>query len=318
MQYRSLGRSALKVSELALGTMNLGTRTPEAEAFLMLNQAVSSGINFVDTADQYGGQLGVGATESLLGRWLAEDPSRREGLVLASKVYEPMSDDVNNRGLSARHIVSACEASLKRLDVETIDLYQMHHIDRSAPLDEIWQAMDRLITQGKIIYVGSSNFPGWGIAQTNERRGFQQQLGLVSEQSLYNLFTRHAELEVIPACQGYGVGLLPWSPLAGGLLAGPSSTAGRRHQLEATRVLHLEQLEVFEAFCAEQDTDPSTVALAWLLHQPAVASVIIGPSSVTQLEQALTAGSLKLDVAQLARLDEIFPPMGPAPEAYAW
>ena len=178
MQYRSLGRSALKVSELTLGTMNLGPRTPEAEAFLMLNHAVSSGINLIDTADQYGGHLGVGATESLLGRWLAEDPSRREGLVLASKVYEPMSDDVNNRGLSARHIVSACEASLKRLGVETIDLYQMHHIDRAAPLDEIWQAMDRLITQGKIIYVGSSNFPGWGIAQTNERRGSQQQLGL--------------------------------------------------------------------------------------------------------------------------------------------
>ncbi|MBT5011359.1 aldo/keto reductase [Pseudomonadales bacterium] len=318
MQYRSLGRSALKVSELALGTMNLGTRTPEAEAFLMLNQAVSSGINFVDTADQYGGHLGVGATESLLGRWLAEDPSRREGLVLASKVYEPMSDDVNNRGLSARHIVSACEASLKRLGVETIDLYQMHHIDRSAPLDEIWQAMDRLITQGKIIYVGSSNFPGWGIAQTNERRGFQQQLGLVSEQSLYNLFTRHAELEVIPACQSYGIGLLPWSPLAGGLLAGPSSTAGRRQQLEAMRALHAGQLEAFEAFCAALGMGPSIVALAWLLQQPAVASVMIGPSSVTQLEQALTAGSLKLDVAQLARLDEIFPPMGPAPEAYAW
>ena len=263
MQYRRLGRSALKVSELALGTMNFGPRTPEADAFLMLNHALASGLNFVDTADQYGGHLGVGATELLLGRWLAEDRSRREALVLATKVYEPMSDDVNHRGLSARHIVSACEASLKRLGVETIDLYQMHHIDRSAPLDEIWQAMDRLITQGKIIYVGSSNFPGWGIAQTNERRGFQQ-------------------------------------------------------QLEAMRALHAGQLEAFEAFCAALGMGPSIVALAWLLQQPAVASVMIGPSSVTQLEQALTAGSLKLDVAQLARLDEIFPPMGPAPEAYAW
>ena len=318
MQYRSLGRSALKVSELALGTMNLGPRTPEAEAFLMLSHAVSSGINFIDTADHYGGHLGVGATESLLGRWLSEDRSRREGLVLASKVYEPMSADVNNRGLSARHIVSACEASLKRLGVETIDLYQMHHIDRSAPLDEIWQAMDRLMAQGKIIYVGSSNFPGWGIAQTNERRGFQQRLGLVSEQGLYNLFTRHAELEVIPACQGYGVGLLPWSPLAGGLLAGPSSTAGRRQQLEATRGLHSEQLGAFEAFCADLGADPSTVAISWLLHQSAVASVIIGPSSVAQLEQALTVQSVQLDAASLKKLDEIFPPMGPAPEAYAW
>lgn len=318
MQYRRLGRSALKVSELALGTMNFGPRTPETDAFLMLNHALASGLNFVDTADQYGGHLGVGATELLLGRWLAEDRSRREALVLATKVYEPMSDDVNHRGLSARHIVSACEASLKRLGVETIDLYQMHHIDRSAPLDEIWQAMDRLITQGKIIYVGSSNFPGWGIAQTNERRGFQQRLGLVSEQGLYNLFTRHAELEVIPACQGYGVGLLPWSPLAGGLLAGPSSTAGRRQQLQTTRGLHREQLAAFEAFAADLGLDPSTVALSWLLHQPAVASVIIGPSSVAQLEQALTARDLALDRAQLARLDEIFPPMGRAPEAYAW
>lgn len=318
MRYKNLGRSALKVSELCLGTMNFGSRTPEAEAFLMLNQAVSSGINFVDTADQYGGHLGAGATEALLGRWLAEDRSRREHLVLASKVYEPMSDDVNNRGLSARHIVSACEASLTRLGVETIDLYQMHHIDRSAPVDEIWQAMDRLIAQGKIIYVGSSNFPGWGIAQTNERCSVRQQLGLVSEQGLYNLFTRQAELEVIPACQAYGVGLMPWSPLAGGLLAGPSSTAGRRQQLEAARGLHAGQLEAFEAFCAALEADPSIVAVSWLLHQSVVASVIIGPSSVAQLSQALTAPTLVLDAAKLARLDEIFPPIGPAPEAYAW
>ena len=318
MRYRNLGRSGLKVSELCLGSMNFGPRTPEAEAFLMLNHAVNSGINFVDTADQYGGHLGVGTTETLLGRWLAEDPSRREQLVLASKVYEPMSDDVNNRGLSARHIVSACEASLMRLGVETIDLYQMHHIDRSAPVDEIWQAMDRLITQGKIIYVGSSNFPGWGIAQTNERRGFRQQLGLVSEQGLYNLFTRQAELEVIPACQAYGLGLMPWSPLAGGLLAGPSSTTGRRQQLEKARGLHTDQIEAFEAFCLGLDADPSTVAVSWLLHQAAVACVIIGPSSVVQLEQALTAPQLPLDAAMLARLDEIFPTMGPAPEAYAW
>ncbi|MDP2010162.1 MAG: aldo/keto reductase, partial [Phenylobacterium sp.] len=164
MKYRQLGRSALKVSELCLGTMNFGPRTSETESFAVLDAAVEAGINFVDTANQYGGRLGVGTTETILGRWLAQDPSRRDRIVLATKVHEPMSDDVNDRGLSARHIQMACDASLKRLQVDHIDLYQMHHIDRLAPAEEIWQAMDRLIAQGKITYVGSSNFPGWKIA----------------------------------------------------------------------------------------------------------------------------------------------------------
>lgn len=216
MQYRQLGRSALKVSELCLGTMNFGPRTREAESFEILNQAVNAGINFIDTANQYGGDLGVGTTETILGKWLAEDSSRRDRLVLATKVYEPMSDDVNDRGLSARHIQLACDASLKRLGIDHIDLYQMHHIDRLAPIEEIWQAMERLISQGKITYVGSSNFPGWAIARANEKAIAKQQMGLISEQSIYNLIERRVELEVIPACREYGLGLIPWSPQAGG------------------------------------------------------------------------------------------------------
>lgn len=321
MQYRQLGRSALQVSELCLGTMNFGPRTPPADSFAILDQAVAAGINFIDTANQYGGSLGVGATETILGEWLAADTTRRDRLVIATKVHEPMSDDVNDRGLSARHIQMACDASLKRLGVEHIDLYQMHHIDRSAPIEEIWQAMDRLISQGKITYVGSSNFPGWAIARANEKAIAGQRLGLIAEQSLYNLFERRVELEVLPACQAYGLSLIPWSPLAGGLLAGPSSTADGRRQSEdaqQARAQHADQLSQFEALAAELEESPGVLALAWLLHQPGVAATIIGPGSLAQLESALRVPELKLSQAYLDRLDEIFPACGPAPEAYAW
>ena len=285
MKYRQLGRSALKVSELCLGTMNFGPRATEKDSFQILNEAVSIGINFVDTANQYGGNLGVGATESILGRWLAEDNSRRNKLVLATKVHEPMSDDINDRGLSARHIQMACDASLKRLGVEHIDLYQMHHIDRSAPIEEIWLAMERLIQQGKITYVGSSNFPGWAIARANEKASVRGQLGLISEQSLYNLIERRVELEVIPACQEYGLGLIPWSPLAGGLLAGSEEgSRGRRQSKDVKEAMasRSEQLAQFQALCSELEEAPSVVALAWLLSRPGVAATIVGPANVNQ------------------------------------
>lgn len=321
MKYRQLGRTALRVSELCLGTMNFGPRTEQAQAFEILHTAREAGINFIDTANQYGGHLGVGTTEKILGAWLAEDATRRDQVVLATKVHEPMSDDVNDRGLSARHIQQACDASLKRLGVEHIDLYQMHHIDRSAPVEEIWQAMDRLITQGKITYVGSSNFPGWSIAQANERAAISQRLGIVSEQSLYNLIERRAELEVIPACIAYGVGLIIWSPLAGGLLAGASNAAdGRRQSAEMQQQLEerSEQLQAFAALAAEIGQTPANLALAWLLHQPGVVSTIVGPGSTDQMTSMLDVPEIALDAQLLARLDELFPPCGPAPEAYAW
>ena len=322
MTHRRLGRSALQVSTLCLGTMNFGPRTSEAESFRILDRALDAGINFIDTADQYGGALGVGTTEAILGRWLAQDRARKERVVLATKVHEPMSDDVNDRGLSARHIRRACEASLRRLGVEHIDLYQMHHIDRAAPMEEVWDAMDRLYTQGKVTYLGSSNFPGWAIARANEKALARRQLGLVAEQSLYNLLERRVELEVIPACQAYGLGLIPWSPLAGGLLggAGASGGEGRRGSAaaQAARQARVEQLERYEALCAELGEAPGAVALAWLLHQPAVAATIIGPASVAQLESVLHVPGIVLDDATLARIDGIFPPCGAAPEAYAW
>ena len=322
MRHRPLGRTALQVSELCLGTMNFGPNTSEADSFELLDRALDLGIDFVDTADQYGGTLGVGATETILGNWFAQGGERREQIVLATKLYEPMSDRANDRGLSARHIRLACEASLRRLQTNHIDLYQMHHLDRSAPWDEVWQAMETLVAQGKVIYVGSSNFAGWSIAQANEAASARHFLGLVSEQSLYNLAERTIELEVLPACAAYGLAVLPWSPLAGGLLAGSldAASAGRRSspamlaRIEAARP----RLEAWEALCRELGESPATVGLSWLLHRPGVTAPIIGPRTMQQLDDAVHATTLVLSDDVLDRLDEIFPGPGPAPEAYAW
>ena len=322
MRHRRLGRTALQVSELCLGTMNFGPNTSENVSFDLLDHALDHDIDFVDTADRYGGALGVGVTETLLGRWLAQGGGRRERIVLATKVYGPMSDLPNDRGLSARHIRLACDASLRRLQTDHIDLYQMHHLDRTAPWDEVWQAMETLVAQGKISYVGSSNFAGWSIAQANEAAASRHFLGLVSEQSLYHLAERTIELEVIPACEAYGVGILPWSPLGGGLLAGVLSAddGGRRsspqmrNRVEAIRP----QLEAWENLCSELGESAATVGIAWLLHQAAVTAPIVGPRTMEQLDDALRAPAIELTDDVLARLDEIFPGPGPAPEAYAW
>ncbi len=321
MQYRQLGRSALKVSALCLGTMNFGPRTSQAESFNIIDDALEVGINFIDTANQYGGELGVGATETIIGNWINANRGRRDQIVLATKVYEPMGTGPNDRGLSARHIQMACEASLKRLRVDHIDLYQMHHIDRSARPEEIWQAMEGLISQGKITYVGSSNFPGWKIAQMNEQAQARRHMGLVCEQALYNLLERRSELEVLPACREYGLGLLTWSPLAGGLLASSGlEQTGRRQSepLKAAAMARAESLARFGAFCQSLGQTPAAVSLAWLLHQDGIAATIIGPASRAQLASVVSVTDLKLGEDALAALDSIFPPSGPAPEAYAW
>ncbi len=321
MKYHTLGHSDLRVSNLCLGTMNFGPRTSEKESFGILNQALDAGINFVDTANQYGGHLGVGTTEKILGKWFAEDKARREKVVLASKVYEPMSDDPKDRGLSERHILEACDTSLQRMGVDHIDLYQMHHIDRSVPLEETWGAMEKLISRGKVRYVGTSNFPGWAIAKANEQALSREQFQLVSEQSLYNLIERRVELEVLPACRDYNMGVIPWSPLAGGLLAGKDhGTGGRRQSTEAQIAFakHADQLTDYQDLCAGLGCSPSSVALAWLLHQPGVAATIVGPATGDQLASNLDVPDITLSKEVLARIDEIFPVQGEAPEAYAW
>src|SRR3954452_21697195 len=321
MEYRHLGRSGLLVSPLCLGTMNFGPQTSETDSFTIMDRALDAGINFFDTANGYGG----GETENILGRWFAQGGARRDKVVLATKVYGNVAGEwPNDSKLSARHIRDACERSLRQLQTDHIDLYQMHHVDRSTPWDEIWQAMDVLVTQGKVLYVGSSNFAGWHIVQANEAAKQRGSLGLVSEQSLYNLNARTIELEVLPACEHYGVGMIPWSPLGGGLLGGvlaDRAAGGRRGNegLQARIETMRPQLERWEKFCAELGHSPADVALAWLLTNPVVTAPIIGPRTVEQVDGAMGALEVELDVDALARLDEIFPgPGGPAPEAYAW
>ena len=323
MQYVRLGRTGLRVSRLCLGTMNFGPLTSEADSFAIMDRALELGINFFDTANVYGWKMGEGITEQIIGRWFAQGGGRREKVVLATKVYGKMGDWPNESRLSALHIRRACEASLRRLQTDYIDLYQMHHIDRDTPWEEIWQAMEQLVREGKVLYVGSSNFAGWHIAQANEAAQRRNFMGLVSEQSLYNLSARMIELEVIPACQSYGVGIIPWSPLGGGLLGGvlQKVAEGRRADARMQERIekHRAQLEAYEGFCREIGERPADVALAWLLRQPAVTAPIIGPRTLDQLNDSLRALEITLNDEALARLDAIWPgPGGPAPEAYAW
>ena len=323
MEYISLGRSGLKVSRLCLGTMNFGPQTAESDSFKIMDQALELGINFFDTANVYGWEMGEGITEQILGRWLAQGGGRRENIVLATKVFGRMGEGINQRGLSAYHIRKACEDSLRRMQTDHIDLYQMHHVDRETPWEEIWQAMEQLVREGKVLYVGSSNFAGWHIAQAQESANNRNFFGLISEQSLYNLSARMVELEVVPACEGYGLGIIPWSPLAGGMLGGALVQAkeGRRtgeHVLKEIEA-HRSQLEHYESLCSELGESPADVALAWLLHQPAVSSPIIGPRTSEQLDGSMHALEIELDSETMEKIDEIWPgPGGSAPEAYAW
>lgn len=323
MEYTQLGRTGLKVSRLCLGTMNFGPQTSEADSHAIMDKALELGFNFFDTANVYGWKTGEGITENIIGRWFAQGGGRREKVVIATKLYGRMSEWPNDSRLSAYHIRHACDESLRRLQTDHIDLYQMHHVDRNTPWEEIWQAMETLVAQGKVLYVGSSNFAGWHLAQAQETAKARHFMGLVSEQSLYNLDARMIELEVIPACRNYGLGIIPWSPLAGGLLGGALQKIkeGRRASEDTQKeiVKKRTKLEAWENFCKEIDEKPADVALAWLLHNPAVTAPIIGPRTVEQLTGSLRALELKLDEAALKKLDEIFPgPGGEAPEAYAW
>ena len=323
MQYTHLGRTGLSVSRLCLGTMNFGPQTSEADSFAIMDTALEQGINFFDTADVYGWKLGEGITEQIIGRWLAQGGGRREQIVLATKVYNKMGERPNERGLSAYHIRQACEASLRRLQTDHIDLYQMHHIERSTPWEEIWQAMEQLVREGKVLYVGSSNFAGWQIAQANGLAAGRHIMGLVAEQSLYNLNARTIELEVIPACRAFGLGLIPWSPLGGGLLGGALQkvASGRRADERTQQNIekHRSKLESYEGFCRELGEQPADVALAWLLSNPVVTAPIIGPRTIEQLTGSLRALEIALSEEQQQQLDQIWPgPGGEAPEAYAW
>lgn len=322
MQYTNLGRTGLTVSRLCLGTMNFGPETSEADSFKIMDRAINLGFNFFDTADVYGWKLGEGITEQIVGRWLSQG-GRRDKIVLATKLYGKMGEGVNDKGLSAYYIRKACEDSLKRLQTDHIDLYQMHHVDRSAPLEEIWQAMELLVQEGKVLYIGSSNFAAMHIVQAHYEARMRNFMGLVSEQSIYNLRARSIELEVIPACKEFGLGLIPWSPLAGGLLGGilQKVNEGRRAGDLVQKALekHRDQLERYEALCNKLGEKPADVAIAWLFKNPVVTSPIIGPRTIEQLEGSLRTLDIILADDTMKQLDEIWPgPGGHAPEAYAW
>jgi NDP-hexose 2,3-enoyl reductase len=330
MEYTHLGRTGLSVSRLCLGTMNFGPETSESDSHAIMDRAHEHGINFFDTANVYGWQKGEGITEQIIGRWFTQGGERREKTVLATKLYGSMGDWPNQTYLSAVNIRQACDASLKRLQTDYIDLYQMHHVDRSTPWEEIWEAFSVLRQQGKIIYAGSSNFAGWHIAQAQAAARERHFLGLVSEQSIYNLLNRWVELEVLPAARHYGLGVIPWSPLGGGLLGGVlrkqregGGSRGNSERSAEALASHREAIEAYEKLCADLGEDPANVGLAWLLHQEGVTAPIVGPRTVEQLDSSLRAVELKLDDEVLTKLDELFPapaPNGskPAPEAYAW
>lgn len=330
VKHKRLGKHGVLVSNLCLGTMNFGWHTTEEDSFAIMDRALELGINFFDTADAYGWAVERGLTEEIIGRWFAQGGGRRDAVVLATKVYNSVERkanlaEVNSDGLSlsAYKIRKHAEGSLRRLQTDWIDLYQMHHVDRECPWDETWQAFDALVKQGKVVYVGSSNFAGWDIAtacQEASKRGF---MGLASEQSIYHLDNRMVELEVIPACREYGLGLIPWSPLGGGLLGGALEKfkTGRRKDEDFTKKVEekRDQLEKYEALCKEIGHPPGEIALAWLINNPIVTAPIIGPRTIEQLESAVRAASIELDDDILKKLDEIFPgPGGEAPMAYAW
>ncbi|MFI5619480.1 aldo/keto reductase [Streptomyces sp. NPDC051567] len=330
MKYTQLGRTGLKVSRLVLGTMNFGPMTGEPESHALMDAALEAGINYVDTANVYGWGENRGRTEEIIGTWFAQGGARRDKVVLATKVYGNMAASEgpswpNHDKLSALNIRRAVEASLTRLKTDHIDIYQFHHVDRNTPFEEIWQAIEVLVQQGKILYAGSSNFPGWKIAQANEAAARSGRLGLVSEQCLYNLAERRAEMEVIPAAEAYGLGVIPWSPLHGGLLGGAirksgepgRSGEGRSAEALANSAVRT-QVQAYEDLLDKHGLEPGEVALAWLLTRPGITGPIVGPRTPEQLASALRAVELELPEELLTSLDEIFPGPGPSPEAFAW
>lgn len=326
MEYTYLGRTGMKVSKLCLGTMNFGPVTEEKEAFKIMDAALDAGINFFDTANVYGSKGRKGWTEEIIGRWFAQGGGRREKVVLATKVYGDMEDALDGPndfgGLSAYKINRHLEGSLRRLQTDHIELYQMHHIDRNVSWEELWPTFEKHVNSGKIDYVGSSNFAGWDLVKAQMKAKAQGFFGLVSEQHKYSLLCRLPELEVLPAAQELGVGVIAWSPLDGGILGGNalnpapgSRTERQRERAEGMRP----QLEAFSKLCRELGESEANVALAWTLAHPALTAPIIGPRTLQQLEDALRVVEIKLDEEVLSRLNDIFPGPGKgAPQAYAW
>ena len=324
MEYNNLGRSGLLISNLCLGTMNFGPFADENESHEIMDKALELGINFFDTANVYGWKIGEGVTEKIVGSWLAKGEGRREKIVLATKVYGEMGKNPNERGLSKYHIIRACEESLQRLKTDRIDLYQMHHIERTTPFEELWEAMEHLVKDGKVLYIGSSNFAGWDLAKAQSVAKNRNFMGIISEQHKYSLSCRLPELEVLPSAKDHGIGIIPWSPLDGGLLGGHAFDANKKtrtaESLSVSKIKSLKKnIEEYYEFCKELGESPADVAISWLLSNDAVAAPIIGPRNMEQLTGITKSLEIKLSEDSLNKLDEIWPgPGGSAPTAYAW
>ena len=332
MEYNYLGRTNLTVSKVCLGTMHFGGPTSEQDSFTIMDRALELGINFFDTANVYGGI--PGRTEEIIGKWLKQGGGRRDKIVLASKVY---GDMVRNRtvpneekGISAFKVRKHLEDSLRRLETDHLDLYQVHHIDRRITEDEFWNSFSGAEARGEILYLGTSNFPGWGLAKFQMSARQRNLVGIVSEQTMYNLLCRIPELEVIPAAREFGIGLLPYMPLAGGLLT------GKKQAVEGSRTSNVskeygiplnqnEQLEAFSSLCRDMGEKEHVVATAWTLANPVVSSAIIGIRTLAHLDDVERIASLQLPADVMKKLDIIFDinhgralRMAESPEAYAW
>lgn len=315
MEYRNFGRTGVKVSPLCLGCMTFGDTTSESESFRIMDRALERGINFFDTANIYG----KGASESVVGAWFGES-GKRDEIVLATKFHNRMSDDPNSGGNSRRHLIAACEASLRRLGTDYIDIYQIHRPQSEIPIDETLRALDDLITSGKVRYIGTSTFAAW---QVVEALGVSKEYGLnrfVSEQPPYHLLDRRIERELLPMARTYGIAVMPWSPLAGGFLTGKyrrddrpegarftdDSGWGQRHFTDAS----FDALEALEALATSKGVSMSQFALSWGMHQPGVTSPIIGPRTMEHLEDNLGALDVTIDDADRKQVDEIVEPGG--------
>ena len=315
MEYRSLGRTGVQVSALCLGCMMFGRKTEETDSMDMIDLAIDAGINFLDTANVYS----RGRSEEITGKALKRN-GKRPLIVLATKVHGRMDDeDINAAGSSRRHIIEQCELSLKRLQTDYIDLYQMHRPRSDTPIDETLRALDDLVTSGKVRYIGTSTFAAW---QVVESLWASKELGLnrfICDQPPYHMLDRRIERELVPMAQTYGIGLIPWSPLASGFLTGkyqrnqalPADARlvpgeGRTDQLLSDASFAV--LGVVEAIAREKDCTPAQLALAWCAQRPGITSPIIGPRTMEQLEDNLGAAGVEITEEDRARIDEVAPP----------
>ncbi len=315
MEYRMLGSSGAVVSTLALGTMTFGTETDEVGAHAQLDQYLDAGGNLIDTADVYS----AGVSEQIIGRWLASRTGARDEIVLATKGRFAMGRGPNDLGLSRRHLGAALDASLRRLGVDEIDLYQLHAFDPLTPLEETLRFLDDVVRAGKVRYVGLSNFTGWQLQKAVDIAEFRGLSRPVTLQPQYNMLVREIEWEIVPAAQSAGLGLLPWSPLGGGWLTGkyrreerPSGATrlgenpdrgveayDRRNRVERT----WDVVDAVRAVSVERGASMAQIALAWLVDRPTVTSVILGARTLEQLDDNLDAAELHLDAGETERLD---------------